>query len=198
LKQYYVSASDLYLLNNEIAAHKALLCGLAFSPNQERVAAGYKSGKVIIWELASGEPIYTLSEHNDFVQGVRFSRDGEILASVSDDSYLILWNITETPPSIVSKTPAHRGAICDVVFSHDGDNVITGGADDQINVRDITDPEYPKLIFTLNGFTDRVQSLAPMNRMRISPPAGRIILCAFLPWTRMNWCGRRIPGSPDR
>jgi WD40 repeat protein len=108
--------------------------------------------------------VNTLAGHTDFVQGVRYNAQGSLLASVSDDGYLILWNLRVTPPAVLSKTPAHRGTIYAVVFSSDGQYVITAGADRLINVRDISDPKNPRLVYTLYGFTDSVLSLAVNGR----------------------------------
>jgi len=82
-----------------------------------------------------------------------------LLASSGDDGRLILWDLRVSPPVILSNIPAHRGTIYDLVFSHDQKYIITGGADGLINVRDVTNPKIPNLVYTFYGFIDRVQSL---------------------------------------
>jgi WD40 repeat protein len=132
---------------------------VAISPNQKWVAAGYELEKIVIWDVATGQPLYTLSGHTDFVEEVRFNAAGTLLGSVSDDGFLLLWDLSAAPPVILSKTPAQRGTIYAVAFTGDDKQVITGGADGLINVREISDPKEPHLVYTLYGFTDRVQSL---------------------------------------
>jgi len=133
------------------------------SPDQKWLAAGYEQGQVVIWDLASEEALATLDAHNDFVQAVHFSATGNMLASASDDSYLILWDLRPIKqgrqPVVFSKTAAQRGTIYDAVFSRDGRYVLTGGADGMINVRDISNPQSPVYVYSLYGFTDRVQRL---------------------------------------
>jgi WD40 repeat protein len=157
---YVWNAQTGELLHTLLKTELGAVMSLDISPDQKRLAAGYEQGKVVIWDLANPRAVNTLSGHTDFVQGVRFNAQGTILASVSDDGYLILWNLRVTPPAVLSKTPAHRGTIYAVAFSSDGQYVITGGADRLVNVRDITDPKDPRLVYTLYGFTDSVLSLA--------------------------------------
>jgi WD40 repeat protein len=73
---------------------------VAYSPDSHRVAAGlFGSKHVKIWDLASGQELFTLSGHTDprIISYLTFSPDGSSLASgaqgwdVQNDS-LILWD----------------------------------------------------------------------------------------------------------
>jgi WD40 repeat protein len=73
---------------------------VAYSPDSRRVAAGmFRSNHVKIWDLASGQELFTLSGHVDprIISYLAFSPDGSSLASGAQGWYtqndsLILWD----------------------------------------------------------------------------------------------------------
>ena len=46
---------------------------------------------VKVWELRNRDALHTFSEHNDQVFGVDYNHDGKLLASVSGDRSLIVY-----------------------------------------------------------------------------------------------------------
>src|SRR4051812_41113999 len=54
---------------------------MAYSPDGRLLAAGGDDMKVRLWDLASGELLFTLSQHTDWVRALAFSPDGQLLAS---------------------------------------------------------------------------------------------------------------------
>lgn len=54
---------------------------LAFSPNGKFMASGATDGRVLLWDIGHGIMIGDLKGHTDTIYSLKFSRDGEILAS---------------------------------------------------------------------------------------------------------------------
>lgn len=79
-------------------AEKAQFTGaVAFSPDGTLLATGsgmvQQPGVVELWRLDRKEVVATLRGHEDHVTDLAFSPSGELLASASWDSRVVLWNV---------------------------------------------------------------------------------------------------------
>jgi len=143
-----VKTLDNGLVDNSIS-------DLAFSPDGRYLAAAYfyTPYYVIVWDWQSGEVVYTLKGHTDFLQSVTFNPvNSNILASVSDDGKLIVWDLEGNS---TQEFKDHIGTIYDVAFTPDGSRVITVGVDSNVKVRDLGD----WTVLNLFGHTNRTLSV---------------------------------------
>jgi WD40 repeat protein len=73
---------------------------LRFSPDGRMLAAGTgqtgetETGTVRLWETATAKQRVELSGHRGRVNALAFSPDGRVLASASDDTTVLLWDLT--------------------------------------------------------------------------------------------------------
>ena len=70
------------------------IMSITFSPDGQRIASGTVAD-IYISDLATGKHIATLTGHRRPVRSVAFSPDGKLLASGSDDSTVLLWDLTQ-------------------------------------------------------------------------------------------------------
>lgn len=102
---------------------------LAFSPDSTVLAAATGNDEdfsVHLWNAATGEALGTLDGHTGIVWDVAFSPDGKMLASVSNDQTLKIWDWRNKTLLTSLDFP---GAVCSVRFSPDGQTLAVGGVD---------------------------------------------------------------------
>lgn len=76
--------------------------GVAFAPDDERLAAGGSDGIVRVWDIGSCQLISELRGHRDTVHDVAFSPDGRWLASTGFDETTRLWDLESQREVFVS------------------------------------------------------------------------------------------------
>ncbi len=93
--------------------HTSWIRCVAFSPDDRVLASGGSDGTVILWDLATGDRVWTFQAHPSLVLAVAFSPDGAVLASSGGDGVVKLWNIAERPEpqSSAENRPATRAPV---------------------------------------------------------------------------------------
>lgn len=131
-----------------LKGHNNVVYALAFSPDGDKIASGSSDGKIIIWDVNTGQIITKLT--SGLVYSLAYSPDGKTLASIGNG--LALWNLTTGIPKFGLP---HSGY--SVAYSPDGKSIVSGGSDNEIK---IWDTQSGNLIRTLSGHTGRVLTVA--------------------------------------
>lgn len=110
-----------------------------------------------IWETASGKKIKNLKGHQGGLNAVAMTQDGQLLATASDDTSVILWNAQGD--SVRTLSGGHTGKVFGVAFSPDGQRVISGGEDSLCVIWSVTGQildtiRHPDLIRRVLFFPD--------------------------------------------
>jgi WD40 repeat protein len=95
------------------------------------VATASLDGTARVWETSTGEPIATLT-HDDVVDTVSFSPDGQRLATASRDGTARVWEASTGEPIA---TLTHDAEVDTVSFSPDGQRVATASRDGTARIR---------------------------------------------------------------
>ncbi|HSV66968.1 MAG TPA: pentapeptide repeat-containing protein [Mycobacteriales bacterium] len=127
---------------------------VAVSPDGELVAYGQGSA-VVIADLATGQPLTTLSGHTGTVTAVAYSPNGTHLATASTDRTAQIWD-PATGQRLTTLT-GHHGSVTAVAYSPDGTRLATASYD---NTARTWDPATGQRLTTLTGHHGSVTAVA--------------------------------------
>lgn len=88
-----------------------------------------------------GAPSATLEGHSGHVKGAAFSYDGAMLASVSADTTIRLWDVSAPQPRLMRTLKGHTDGVNAVTFSPNGRLLATGGADNTVRLWNVESGE---------------------------------------------------------
>lgn len=135
---------------------------VALSSDSKLVVVGSTDNRLRIFNT-TGELTQTLTHHRNFINAVAISREGNFIASASDDKTVVLYDRTINKPITFN----HSASVRDVSFDSQGKLFLTASADKTAVLWNISG----KLIKTFGGHNQAV------NKARISENGAFIVTC---------------------
>lgn len=120
------------ILQSFEGGHTDRIYSVATSPDGRYVATGSQDTRVIIWEIATGEPRHILDNHTGVIFDVMFTNDSSRLLS-ADGNSTIVWNV-ETGALINQYNTLHDDIILDMDITADDRLVFSGSFDTTIKL----------------------------------------------------------------
>lgn len=175
-----------------LSGHDAAVHAVAFHPDQRRAVSAGADRSLLLWDLASGQPLRRFLGHAGAVYAVDVSPDGGKLLSASADGAVILWD-AETGREI-QRLSGHAGAVRQSRFLAYGDAALTAGDDGCLLLWDLP----------TGSIRARWQEHSqPVHALAVSPD-GRAALSGDAQGTIIHWSlpeGRvlhRFPGLVEQ
>jgi Tol biopolymer transport system component len=104
---------------------------LAFSPDSSRIAyGGFADHSTQVFDVSDGKQTLLLAGHTALVNQVKFSPDGKLIATASDDNTIRLWD-AESGKS-ARELRGHSARVNQIAFSPDGQWLVSGADDNTI------------------------------------------------------------------
>jgi WD40 repeat protein len=147
----------------------ALSDTIEVSPDGKTLAVA-EGNDVVLYDAATLSELRRLRRHSDLVRSLRFSPDGTMLATGSDDHTARVWNVALGAE--IYELTGHTDAVLAVAFAPDGGTLDTGGLDRHVLVWDLTGRRQ---------FATRIVDEAPPDThigVAVPAPDGRTVVDA--------------------
>jgi WD40 repeat protein len=127
--------------------HIDAVYALAYTPDGKRLVSAGADRTVKVWNPATGERLYTMSEALDGLNALAVDPSGKFVAAGGLDKTIRIWELGEKSATLRSTLIAHEDAILKLAYSRDGKVLISAAADRTLRafaVSDLTGIEdYP-------------------------------------------------------
>ena len=118
-----------------LEGHGGPVKGVAVSSDGTQALTASFDYTVALWDIASGEVLHWLADHDAAVNAAAFLPNQRAL-SAGDDFALILWDLKTG--EALKRFEGHKGKILDLDLSADGSRAVTSGWDGWAGVWDLT------------------------------------------------------------
>lgn len=141
--------------------HQGHVKGIAFDPAGRTLASGGEDGRVLLWDLQSGELLGALGQIGSAILSLAFDPAGQVLATGSRDNTVKLWDLGSGHR--LRSLDGHTGEVSSLAFDPEGGFVASGSADGTVK---LWEPRSGRLERTMKGNQHRVWSVAvdPLER----------------------------------
>jgi WD40 repeat protein len=137
--------------------HASSVLGVAFSPDDKRLASASGDQTVKVWDAQTGQEELSLKGHTGAVQGVCFSPDGKRLASAGgayDKGEVKVWDAERGQEVLTLR--GHTGFVRCVCWSPDGKRLASAGGKSNVGEVKVWDAGRGQEVLALRHTSDIV------------------------------------------
>ena len=124
-------ADDHYLVE-DFTGHQGAIYSLSFHPNKPILVSGGEDKHLFFWGLQQyTEILDPIAAHNNWIYAVRYSPDGQYIATAGSDGYTKLWN---QAGMLMRQFKTANKRVLGLAFSDDSQWLATAAADRNIKL----------------------------------------------------------------
>ena len=101
------------------------ILSVAISPVYNRIASGGDDGKLYVVDAITGDLKFSRDAHKYWIRCVRYSPDGTMIATCSDDRTISIWD-ADNGNCLLGPVDCGAGAVLSIAFSPNGKILISG------------------------------------------------------------------------
>jgi WD40 repeat protein len=109
-----------------LRGHASAVAGVAYNPDESRLATAGKDGTVRVWDTVTGTEVRVLRGHKGEVERVAFSPDGTRLASAGRDRTIRVWEAAGDKELLT--IDVDKSAVLGLAYSPDGSRLASASA----------------------------------------------------------------------
>ena len=182
-----------------LSGHQAPVKPVAFGPDPNTLVSGGDDKTVIVWDVATGKPVYTSPPQAQRVEAVAVSADGKRVASVNAAGELNVFAPADKRVLLTVPPPEAKPGF-GVAFA--GAGVVTGGGDwkarlTAVPAADGAGPGAGTALRTFLGHGDKINSLAvtPDGKWLVTGSADKTVRVWDLTNGKALWTFAGHPGT---
>ena len=112
--------------------HALSIEALDFTANSKMLVSGSADGAAIVWDVETGNPLFTVPGHTGSVKALGFLEDDKTLISASSDGTLRTWETDTDNQQLIPMK--HKRSIFCMAFSADHKTVAIGGVGNGVHL----------------------------------------------------------------
>lgn len=155
--------------------HRGWVRGCARSPDGVHLATGGDDRFARLWNVSTGQVVWTVDAHAGRINSCAFSSEGDMLATAGSDTVIRLWTMPAGEPDLELR--GHDDAVVCCAFAPGGSRLASGSEDKTAR---IWNPHNGSTLLVLSGHS------GPVNGCAFSPD-GKILATASVDGTARLW-----------
>ena len=139
----------------ELKGHTSWVTTVAFNPKSPTLVSGSLDDTIRVWNLQTGQVLFTLEGHARGVNHIAIGSGGQVLASGGDDDLVRVWNLGDG--SLLHTLKGHLRDVTSVAIHQNGFLLASGSEDRTIKLWKL---DRGTLVKTLTGSAGMIRSVA--------------------------------------